>query len=117
LDLYYKNITSQAFIENIKDGKINPPGRQEIDGKKALLTDITGNINGIDVFYRMGIIETPYAFYQILAWTRLENKEKYMADMIKIVESFKELPQPASELPEPKINTDSASSRTSKSQF
>lgn len=107
LDLYYKNIASQAFIESIKDGKISPPGRQEIDGKKALITDISGNINGTDVFYRMGIIETPYAFYQILTWTRAENKEEYMDDMIKTIESFKELPQPESELPEPKINPDS----------
>jgi len=109
LDLYYKNIASQAFIESIKDGKISIPGRQEIDGKKALVTDITGNINGTDVFYKMGIVETPYAFYQILAWTRMENKEKYLADMVKIIESFKELPQPASELPEKKINPDSVS--------
>ncbi len=109
LDLYYKNIASQAFIESIKNGKISPPGRQEIDGHKALITEITGNINGTDVYYRMGIIETPYAFYQLLAWTRTENKEKYMADMIKMIESFKESPQPASELPEPKINPDSVS--------
>ena len=107
LDLYYKNIASQAFIESIKNGKINPPGRQDIDGHKAYITEITGNVGGSDVYYRMGIIETPYAFYQILAWTRAENKEKYMADMIKTIESFKEIPQPASELPEPKINPDS----------
>ena len=107
IDLYFKNIASQPFIESIKNGKISPPGRQEIDGHKALIAEITGNINETNVYYRMGIIETPYAFYQILAWTRADNKEKYEQDMTKIIESFKELPQPASELPERKINPDS----------
>lgn len=107
IDLYYKNVASQAFIETLENGKINPPGRQEIDGHKALISEITGDISGTEVYYRMAIIETPYAFYQILSWTKSENKETYINDMIKFIESFNELPQPDSELPQPSINPDS----------
>jgi hypothetical protein len=48
----------------------------------------------------MGVIETPYAFYQILTWTRADKKDEFQPDMNAMIESFKELPQPASELPE-----------------
>src|SRR6218665_1458713 len=107
IDLYYNNIASQPFVESIKDAKISPAGRQEIDGHKAIVTEITGKIDQSSVYYRLAVIETPYAFYQLLVWTRADNKEKYGADMMKMIESFKELPQPASELPQPDINPDS----------
>ncbi len=107
IDLYFNSIASQPFLETIKDGKVSPPGRQEINGNKALIADITGKMDQTAVYYRMGVIETPYAFYQILVWTRADNREEYQPDMIRIIESFKELPQPASELPEKKINPDS----------
>lgn len=107
LELYYNSIASQAFVDNIKNGKISPPGRQEINGNKALVSEITGNFDGKDVYYRMGIIETPYSFYQVLMWTQAAKKDEYLPDMIKMLESFKELPHPQEELPQPKINPDS----------
>lgn len=107
VDMYFKNIASQPFTEAIKDGKVSIPGRQEIDGHKALIAEITGNVNETNVYYKMGIVETPYAFYQIFTWTRADNKEEYVEDMTKIIESFKELPQPESELPQQTINPDS----------
>ncbi len=112
IDLYFKNIASQPFLETIKDGKVSIPGRQEIDGHKALIAEITGKIEQTAVYYKLGVIETPYAFYQLLVWTRAENKDKVEPDMIKMLESFKELPQPKSELPENKISSDSVSITT-----
>lgn len=104
LDLYFKSIASQPFLETIKDGKVSIPGRQQIDGNKALIAEITGKIEQTDVYYKLGVVETPYQFYQLLVWTRAENKEKYEKDMIRIIESFKELPHPKDELPQPKIS-------------
>jgi hypothetical protein len=106
IDLYFKNIASQPFLETIKDGKVSTPEHKTINGNPALVSEITGNVDGIDAYYRMGVIETPYAFYQILTWTRADNKEKYANDMKKMIESFKELPQPESELPQPRIQED-----------
>lgn len=107
IDLYYNNIASQPFLETIKDVNISPAGRQKIDGHKALISEITGKIDQNSIYYRLGVIETPYAFYQLLIWTRGDNREKYEPDMKKMIESFKELPQPDSELPTPTINPDS----------
>jgi hypothetical protein len=109
IDAYFKNIASQPFLEKIKNGKVSTPAKEKIDGHEALVSEITGNVDGIDVYYRMGVIETPYAFYQILTWTRADKKAEFQSDMNAMIESFKELPQPESELPvsEPEPATDS----------
>lgn len=95
IETYYKAIALQPFSEKIKDGKISPPGVQTINGHKALVADITGKIDNNEVFYRLAVIETTNAFYQMLVWTKAENKEKYMGDFTRIVESFKELLPPS----------------------
>jgi hypothetical protein len=102
IDLYFKNIASQPFLEKIKDGKISSPENKQINGNKALIAEITGKLEQTEVYYKLAVIETPYEFYQLLTWTRAENKEKYENDMIKIIESFKELSHPKEELPQPK---------------
>ncbi len=104
LDAYFNNISSRGFAENIKDGKLSVPGRQEINGNKALIADITGKLEENNVFYKFAVIETPYEFYQILSWTRADNREKLEKDMVKMIESFKELPHSAEELPVPKMS-------------
>ena len=101
VDTYFNSIASQSFIESIKNGKVSIPGRETINGNKALIAEITGQINETDVIYKMAIIETPYTFYQILVWCRAQNKTKYEGDMMKIIESFKELPLSKDELPAP----------------
>lgn len=104
IDLYFNSIASQPFLDNIKNGKVSPPGRQQINGNKALIADVTGQIAETNVFYKMCIIETRFTFYQILIWTRADNKEKFEPDMITMIESFKELPLPKEELPQPKLS-------------
>ncbi|HSH67010.1 MAG TPA: hypothetical protein VLB84_14760 [Bacteroidia bacterium] len=102
LDSYYNSISSQGFSESIKNGKISIPGRQEINGNKALIADITGKLEENEVYYKLAVVETPYEFYQIMTWTRAAHREKLEKDMITIIESFKELPHPKEELPAPK---------------
>ncbi|HRG53538.1 MAG TPA: hypothetical protein PLL00_11935, partial [Bacteroidia bacterium] len=75
-----------------------------INGNKALVSDITGKLEENEVFYKFAVIESPYEFYQILTWTRAEHREKMEKDMIKIIESFKELPHPKEELPTPGLS-------------
>jgi len=106
LDLYFKN-SSQPFLESLKNAKVSEPTHEQINGNKALVSEITGNMEQTSVCYRLGVIETPYAFYQVLTWTSAENKDKYEADMMKLIHSFKELPQPATELPPSNFKKDS----------
>lgn len=104
LDSYYNSISSQGFSENIKNGKISIPGRQEINGNKALIADITGKLEDNEVYYKFAVIESPYEFYQIMTWTRASHREKLEKDMTKMIESFKELPHSPDELPTPKLS-------------
>jgi hypothetical protein len=104
IDTYFNNIASQGFSENIKDGKVSIPGRQQINGHKALIAEITGKIEENEVYYKLGLIETPYEFYQILVWTRAQNKEELAPDITKMIESFQELPHPEEELPTTKLS-------------
>lgn len=91
LDTYYKNIVSTPFKDFIKGGKISIPGRQEINGSKALITEIEGEIDGVLIFYKLAVIETEKKFYQIVTWTKANQKETYEKDMLKIIESVKEI--------------------------
>lgn len=104
LDNYFNSISSQGFSESIKNGKISIPGRQEINGNKALIADITGRLEDNDVYYKFAVIETPYEFYQVLTWTRADHRASLEPDMIKIIESFKELPHPPEEIPVPALS-------------
>lgn len=91
IDTYYKNIVSTPFKDFIKDGKISIPGRQEINGAKALITNIEGLVENTNIFYKLAVIETTNKFYQVVIWTRADQREKYEKDMITIIESLKEI--------------------------
>jgi hypothetical protein len=109
IDTYFKNITSQGFVDNIKDGKISIPGRQTINGNKALIADVSGKMEQNEVYYKLALIESPYEFYQVLIWTKADSKTTIEADMMKVIESFKELPHAKEEFPTPKTVNDSLS--------
>ncbi|MBN8702612.1 MAG: hypothetical protein J0M08_06080 [Bacteroidetes bacterium] len=91
LDSYYKNIVSTPFTEQLKNGKVSMPGRMDIHGKKALISEITGNINNADIYYKLTVIESPEHFYQVVTWTKAENKEKMSLVMDSVIQSFKEI--------------------------
>lgn len=91
LETYFTNIVSKPFTEKIKNGKVSIPGKMDINGKNALITEITGNINDTDIYYKMAVIETPATFYQVLIWTRADRKAETEADMMKAIGSFREL--------------------------
>jgi hypothetical protein len=42
------------------------------------------------IYYFVGIVETKTAFYKVLSWCSMENKDKYKADFQKILYSLKD---------------------------
>ncbi|MBF7092836.1 hypothetical protein IUY40_14970 [Flavobacterium sp. ALJ2] len=42
------------------------------------------------IYYHVGIVETKTAYYKVLSWSSLEDKDKYKADFQKILYSIKE---------------------------
>jgi|GEM_PF-601479 len=110
----YFTTASQPILETIKDGKMSAATEKKINGNNALVSEINGKFDDIDAYYKIGIIETPYAFYQILTWTRADKKAEFEPDMDSMIESFKELPQPESELPAPEPEQQESAPDTAK---
>lgn len=107
IGLYFKNIATEPFLETIRDGKLSAPRPKQISGNKALIGEITGKIDQTPVYYKLGVVETPSSFYQIITWTRGDNKTRYENDMSKVIDSFRELPQAAEPAAHPAMSTDS----------
>lgn len=61
-----------------------------INGLKARKTTLKGSFDGVDIHYELGIIEGKNRFYKIMIRALAKNHEKYEAEMMAIIDSFKE---------------------------
>lgn len=91
LDLYFSNIVSRSFVESLPGVAITPPQKIKLNGADALVSDITGETAAEKVYYKIAVVETPSAFYQVLTWTDASKKEEMEKEMKLIVSSFSEL--------------------------
>ncbi|WP_090678175.1 hypothetical protein [Myroides guanonis] len=63
----------------------------QIDGHNAKLLDIKANVQGIDIYYKIGIVEGKANYYRIISWTLEKYKDAQNETMEKMILSFKEL--------------------------
>ena len=70
---------------------------------KHWFLDITGKLEENEVFYKFWLLKVLTNFTIPLPG-RAEHRQKLEKDMVKIIESFKELPHPAEELPSPHLS-------------
>lgn len=70
-------------LEKLKDASIH--------NLKARLFENTRKINGINVYYKVALVEGKNTYYQIIAWTLAERKIKNKALIDNIINSFEEL--------------------------
>ncbi|WP_412476988.1 hypothetical protein [Flavobacterium sp. TBRC 19031] len=90
LEGYYKAI--QLNLKNaIKNIKIFNEKNTEINGRKAKIFSITGNVEGYDIFYRYALVQGKKDYYQIMLWTEQKNGDHYLSTMDQSINSFKEL--------------------------
>ena len=94
---YQGNLETYAKIvfNNLVEGLLNSYQTDIIDtnvnGTIAKLTTIEGRMEDIPIYYAFGAYEGKNTYYQIIAWTLAESKEKYKDNMQQILNSFKEL--------------------------
>ncbi|MDR2919773.1 MAG: hypothetical protein LBV72_10470 [Tannerella sp.] len=62
-----------------------------INGLKARIFDNTRKINGINVYYKVALIEGKNTYYQVIAWTLAGREIKNGALIDNIINSFEEL--------------------------
>jgi len=94
---YKNNIEgySKLIMDVFNDGLSNPYQSELIDTTinkmPAKLTTLSGTVEGIDVFYSIGIYEGKDSYYQVLAWTLKSKQYSYKTKMNKILYSLAEL--------------------------
>jgi len=71
-------------------GKINP-NKIRIGQDSARTAEFTGTVGGNAVYYKMATIESKGNFYKMLIWMLMRDKEKYTADVDRILNSFREV--------------------------
>lgn len=96
-DYYENNIKgySKLVINGFQERLNNPYQSDLVDttvnNMPAKLTTLSGTVEGIDVFYSIGIYEGKDRYYQVLAWTLSRKKYSYKSKMEKILYSLKEI--------------------------
>jgi hypothetical protein len=98
LDMNYTSISDfyEDFIKDfLKDEEKRTVSKSK-STKKGDMNFIESDASYYDkeinnsIYYFVGIVETKTAYYKVLSWSSLENKDKYKADFQKILYSIKE---------------------------
>lgn len=96
----YKFASVNEFYEDfIKDFLKDEPKRtlskpivSSKNGINFIETDLSyyDNDAKAEIYYLVGIVETPKAYYKVLSWCAAENKKNFKADFQKIIYSLKD---------------------------
>lgn len=87
----YTELIFEGIEYNVDNASLSQTQYLNINGYDARLKEITGSVDGISIFYLIGIIEGQDHYYQVFTWTVKEEKYSHMEKMYDIVKSFKEL--------------------------
>lgn len=89
LEIYAKEALS--YYEGAENYQLENTQKKSINGLDAITFDIAAKVQGIDVFYNVGVFEGKEHYYRVIAWTVQNNKEAQQENMLKMIDSFKEL--------------------------
>ncbi len=85
LEQYYDSVVTQPFIDS---AKISKRVLVKVNNDSAYTAEMTGSVNGVQVFYEMEAIATPDRYFMILTWGKKEKMESLKPDMVKMLSSF-----------------------------
>lgn len=91
---YLNEVLKQPFLKNIKHQTLDTlaQAHKTTYGQEYYVANISGTAeNEQRVFYKIGVFESRDYFYQVIIWTREGKRKTVEPDMVKILESFKEL--------------------------
>lgn len=87
----YTQLLKGGLQTSITNAIFSETEKKQINGLKSHLTSLSGKVEDINIYYEFAHIEGKNHYYQVFAWTSIENKEKFSPKMKKIINSFKEL--------------------------
>lgn len=95
-ELYYSSITDfydyfiKSFGASEKSRTVSKPvtaTKGKINFLEAEVTLFNTEAN-IEIYYLVGIVETEHAFYKIISWSSVHEKDKFRDDFQKIIYSL-----------------------------
>jgi hypothetical protein len=80
------------FVKDEDKRKVSKPQSKKVGETNFMECDVSyyDKDSKIEIYYFVGIVETSSAYYKILCWGTLENKDKFKADFQKILYSLKD---------------------------
>lgn len=93
IEEFYDMVFKELGVgESYANRKVGTPKKKTIGTYNFMINDCTLTDKELkaDLYYVMGIVETPNAYYQVMSWTLIENKEKFKKEFENIVYTLKE---------------------------
>ncbi|CCG52608.1 Hypothetical protein precursor [Flavobacterium indicum GPTSA100-9 = DSM 17447] len=93
IDEFYDVVFKDLGVgENYSNRKLGTPKKKTIGNYTILYNECSLRDKELELnlYYVMGLVETPTSFYQVMSWTLLENKEKFKKDFENIIFTLKE---------------------------
>lgn len=84
-DVCISNITSALTNYTVSERK-----DEVINKMNAVTTMIIGSHETVEVYYHLGVFHGKKAFYQVLTWTIVDQRNQFSGPMNQILRSFKE---------------------------
>lgn len=80
------------FLNDEEKRTVSKPQSKKVGETNFLECDVSyyEKESKIDIYYFVGIVETPTTYYKLLCWGTLESKDKFKADFQKILYSIKD---------------------------
>ena len=89
----YANLLIDDWDETLEEVKVLVKRKTTINGMPALERKMSAKVYDLNfvIYYHQVFVEGKNDYYQILAWTLDDQKEKFLESIEKMVNSFKEL--------------------------
>jgi len=86
---FYENFIKD-FVKDEEKRTVSTAKSKTIGDINFIESDVTYYDKEVksEIYYLIGIVETKTAYYQVLGWTGIENKDKLKADLQKILYSI-----------------------------
>lgn len=91
LNEFYEDFIKD-FVKDEEKRNVSKPQSKKTGETNFMECDVSyyDKDSKIEIYYFIGLVETPSAFYKILCWSTLENKDKFKTDFQKTLYSLKD---------------------------
>jgi hypothetical protein len=87
----FAEIASEQAFATLADAEVTDFAEVSVGGMKGLRREAKGSADGLGIFYLNTYLESPTYFHQVMAWTLVENEERYRAVLETAADTFREV--------------------------